>query len=207
MLYKYAIFADVKNDTMKLRLIILFLFISILDIYPSDVKFYSINAMYGISMRETYSVCKDDNGFIWASSKTGVLRLTEGNYRIYQLPYKTADVISAQLTYSNSFLVAYTNNGQLFLYDELYDRFNLLLDLRVPLEYLYLNVSKIIIAADHTLWISPSIGLCKYKNGQLTKIDKESVEVDKVKGARDVCLIFKGGEDELFNFDSWKFVK
>ena len=35
------------------------------------VKFYSVNALFGISMRETNSVCKDDNGFVWASSKTG----------------------------------------------------------------------------------------------------------------------------------------
>ena len=67
---------------MKSRLLIFFLFLSIFNIYASDVKFYNINAMYGISMREMASVCKDGNGFIWASSKTGILRITESDYRI-----------------------------------------------------------------------------------------------------------------------------
>ena len=69
---------------MKSRLLIFFLFLSIFNVYASDVKFYNINAMYGISMREMASVCKDENGFIWASSKTGILRITESDYRIYQ---------------------------------------------------------------------------------------------------------------------------
>ena len=82
---------------MKSRLLIFFLFLSIFNIYASDVKFYNINAMYGISMREMASVCKDGNGFIWASSKTGILRITESDYRIYQLPYKTANIINVKL--------------------------------------------------------------------------------------------------------------
>lgn len=100
---------------MKSRLLIFFLFLSIFNIYASDVKFYNINAMYGISMREMASVCKDGNGFIWASSKTGILRITESDYRIYQLPYKTANIINVKLAYNNSFLIAYTNNGQFFI--------------------------------------------------------------------------------------------
>lgn len=100
---------------MKSRLLIFFLFLSIFNIYASDVKFYNINAMYGISMREMASVCKDRNGFIWASSKTGILRITESDYRIYQLPYKTANIINVKLAYNNSFLIAYTNNGQFFI--------------------------------------------------------------------------------------------
>ena len=107
---------------MKSRLLIFFLFLSIFNIYASDVKFYNINTMYGISMREMASVCKDENGFIWASSKTGILRITESDYRIYQLPYKTANIINVKLAYNNSFLIAYTNNGQFFHYNELYDR-------------------------------------------------------------------------------------
>ena len=50
------------------------------------LKFYSINTLFGISTRVTASICKDEDGFIWASSKTGILRLTDTDYRIYQLP-------------------------------------------------------------------------------------------------------------------------
>ena len=125
---------------MKSRLLIFFLFLSIFNIYASDVKFYNINAMYGISMREMASVCKDGNGFIWASSKTGILRITESDYRIYQLPYKTANIINVKLAYNNSFLIAYTNNGQFFHYNELYDRFDLFLDLRISFNNTFLSV-------------------------------------------------------------------
>ena len=81
----------------------------------SPVKFYSVNSLFGISMRETNSVCKDDNGFVWASSKTGILRLSKDNYHIYRLPYESTDVIRVRLIYKNLKLFAYTNNGQVFL--------------------------------------------------------------------------------------------
>ena len=78
------------------------------------VKFYSVNTLLGISYRVTASICKDDNGFIWASSKTGILRLTDDDYRIYHLQYETAGAIFVKLIYEHSRLIAYTNNGQIF---------------------------------------------------------------------------------------------
>lgn len=165
---------------MKSRLIILFLFIHILNVYSSDVKFYNINAIYGVSMREMASVCKDGNGFIWASSKTGVLRVTESDCRIYQLPYKTANIITVRLACNNSLLIAYTNNGQLFCYNELYDRFDLLFDLRVALNINFLSIGKIIIDERQTLWIPTSAGLCRYKNGTFEKIDKEEKHMQSI---------------------------
>ncbi len=158
---------------MRTRLTTLFIFICALDTYPSHVNFYSINAKYGISMREMASVCKDENGFIWASSKTGVLRITESNYRIYQLPYKTANVITVRLAYNDSILIAYTNNGQFFRYNELYDSFDFLFDLRVTLDHNFLSIGKIVIDNQHTLWIPTSGGLCRYKDGTIKRIDKE----------------------------------
>ncbi|MCA1745904.1 MAG: hybrid sensor histidine kinase/response regulator, partial [Bacteroidales bacterium] len=41
----------------------------------------------------------------------GILRLTEDDYRLYQLPFDTPDVITVKLIYRNSELLAYTNNG------------------------------------------------------------------------------------------------
>ena len=160
---------------MKSRLLIFFLFLSIFNIYASDVKFYNINAMYGISMREMASVCKDGNGFIWASSKTGILRITESDYRIYQLPYKTANIINVKLAYNNSFLIAYTNNGQFFHYNELYDRFDLFLDLRISFNNTFLSVGKVVIDDEQALWIPTSGGLCKYKNGIFTQISEAPI--------------------------------
>jgi len=70
------------------------------------VKFYSINSLFGISHRVTNSICKDNNGFIWASSKTGILRITDDDYRIYQLPYETEGVLMVRMIYENSKLTA-----------------------------------------------------------------------------------------------------
>lgn len=165
---------------MKSRLLIFFLFLSIFNIYASDVKFYNINTMYGISMREMASVCKDENGFIWASSKTGILRITESDYRIYQLPYKTANIINVKLAYNNSFLIAYTNNGQFFHYNELYDRFDLFLDLRVSLKNSYLSVGKVVIDDEQALWIPTSGGLCKYKNGMFSQIGEKQIMTQSI---------------------------
>jgi hypothetical protein len=81
------------------------------------VKFHSINSMFGVSCRVTNSICDDDNGFIWASSKTGLIRLTDNDFHVYQLPYGTADAVAVWLIYEHSNLIACTNNGQIFSYN------------------------------------------------------------------------------------------
>ncbi|MCL1933895.1 MAG: hypothetical protein FWF53_08830, partial [Candidatus Azobacteroides sp.] len=88
-----------------------------------------MNDMYGISMRETTSVCKDNNGFIWVSSKTGILRIAGDDHRVYQLPFQTVNVLWVKLVYKNSVLLAYSYNGQVFRYNPVYDRFDFLFDM------------------------------------------------------------------------------
>lgn len=184
-----TIFASTNVHTMRIRLSILFLFIGILCIYASDVKFYNINSIHGISMREVASVCKDANGFIWASSKTGVLRLTESDHRIYQLPYKTANIINVRLACRDSLLLAYTNNGQLFGYNELYDRFDFLLDLREPLGNSFLSIGDVVVDARHTLWITTSAGLCRYREGQVEKVFQDDTSVQCITAYDDNRLL------------------
>jgi len=126
-------------------------------------KFYSINSLYGISMRETYSVCKDDNGFVWASSKTGILRLSKDNYHIYRLQYEAADVFRVLLKYKDFKLFAYTNNGQVFYYNPVFDKFELILNLNRIL-------FDILIDDNGICWISTSLGLYKYESGKLSPV-------------------------------------
>lgn len=150
--------------------------LSALNLRASDVKFYNINAIYGISVREVYSICKDKDDFVWASSKSGVMRITEGDCRIYTLPYKTADIISVKLEYADSQLIAYTNNGQLFIYDTFTDKFDLLLDLRLWVEYKYINLSSVCIDSEQTLWIATSVGIYTYKEGQLKEVESDGIQ-------------------------------
>ncbi|MDL2304310.1 response regulator [Bacteroides sp. OttesenSCG-928-D19] len=156
---------------MKTPFVTILLLLLMLKLHASDVQFYSINDIHGISMREINSMCKDDNGFLWASSKTGVLRITDGNYRIYSLPYKTANIISTKLVYANGQLIVSTNNGQLFRYDEMLDRFDFYLDLRDLLDNEFIFVTGLLIDKEDAMWISTSIGLCRYKNEQLEKVE------------------------------------
>jgi ligand-binding sensor domain-containing protein len=147
--------------------------------FPSNVlavKFYSINSLFGISTRVTNSICKDDNGFIWASSKTGILRLTDDDYRIYQLPYETEGVLIVRLIYENSKLTAYTNNGQVFVYNPVYDRFDLLFNLNSMLNNKNLYVFTLLKNNNNDFWIASNSGLYKYHSGKLDLINSTLTE-------------------------------
>ena len=160
--------------TMRLTFFLLLFFISISKLFASDVKFYSINSLFGTSIREVCSICKDANGFVWASSKMGILRTTERDCHIYTLPYATADVITVKLIYKNASLYAYTNNGQIFIYEELQDKFRLVVDLRKSLlENYFLLVNSLIVDDNGGFWISTSVGLYLYEDENLTLVDKK----------------------------------
>lgn len=157
---------------MKARFIFALLLLSISYCF-SNVKFYDINSIHGISMREVASVCKDRNGFVWASSKSGILRLTENSYHIYQLPYETPNIIYTKLLYDNDSLLAYTNNGQIFHYNEVYDRFDLVIDIRKPLGDTHLVLNRIVIDRNGSILIAASSGLYKYQDQKLIALGKE----------------------------------
>jgi signal transduction histidine kinase/DNA-binding response OmpR family regulator/ligand-binding sensor domain-containing protein len=173
---------------MKNKILFICIFISAFNAYSTDLKFYNINNIYNISIRETYSVCQDINGFIWASSKTGVLRFAEGSYRTYKLPDITANYISLNLTYMDSTLIAYTNNGQIFLYNELYDRFNPVIDLRKSLSRKYIGITRIIVDNEKRFWISTNSGLYIYQKNKLTLLPQESNTVNYIEKKVDHSL-------------------
>jgi signal transduction histidine kinase/ligand-binding sensor domain-containing protein/DNA-binding NarL/FixJ family response regulator len=133
--------------------------------------------MYGISIRETASICKDDNGFIWTSSKTGIMRLADDDCRIYQLPYQSTDIVNVKLAYRNGLLVAYTNNGQVFRYNTLYDRFDFLFHAGRILESRYLYVYSLLVDNQGNFWVSSNLGLYRYHQGELTLIENDTSKV------------------------------
>jgi signal transduction histidine kinase/DNA-binding response OmpR family regulator/ligand-binding sensor domain-containing protein len=155
---------------MKFNLFIIAIILSPFATHSANEKFHSINDMYGISMRETTSLCKDDYGFIWASSKSGILRLTHGDYRIYQLPYQKVNVLDVKLVFQDSVLVAYSTNGQLFRYNVSTDSFEFLLDIHKLLNPKYIGINKLLIDKQGAFWIATSRGLYKYFSGNLSRI-------------------------------------
>ena len=156
--------------TRSIIIIIVFLALFFLPAKASSPKFYSINNIFGISMRETSSVCKDDNGFLWTSSKAGILRITHDNHRLYHLPYETTNVISIRLIYQNFQLLACANNGQIFSYNPVVDRFELLINLSRVLNDKHLVVNNLLVDDNGACWVAASSGLYKFDLEQLTLI-------------------------------------
>lgn len=157
-----------------------YLIVGILFWLPIGLKantnpvFYNINNLYGISMRETNSVIKDSVGFVWASSKTGILRLTDDDYKLYQLQYKYPNVMTVKLAFEGSCLLAYTNNGQVYKYDQISDSFNLLVDIKQELNDVFIGINEILVKDESVFWIATTNGLIKYDNRDLFRIESSA---------------------------------
>ncbi|MFT3738156.1 MAG: two-component regulator propeller domain-containing protein [Breznakibacter sp.] len=156
--------------TVKFKLLLLIVVDLLFCYEAAPAKFYSVNQLYGISLREVNSVCSDAHGFVWASSKTGILRLTEDDYRIYHLPYANTNVITVKLVVEGANLVAYTNNGQIFLYDPVSDKFILIVDAGKVQDLEYLLVNNLVLDKNGAYWISTTQGVFRLQAGQFSLV-------------------------------------
>ena len=169
----YRLICKKFNMMVRIKLIIIIILTS-LSAISSPAKFYNINSKFGISIRDANDICEDNNGFIWASCKTGILRLTDDSYRLYHLPFETSDVITVKMTFKQSKLIAYTNNGQVFCYNSIYDRFDFLINLRKETGDNTLILHDLLIDDSNTFWMSTTFGFYKYYSQKLTLIRKIS---------------------------------
>jgi signal transduction histidine kinase/CheY-like chemotaxis protein/ligand-binding sensor domain-containing protein len=131
-------------------------------------RFYNVNQLFGISLREVNSVCSDNRGFIWASSKFGIIRISGDDHKMYKLPYANTNIISVKIFFENGRLVAYSNNGQVFLFNSITDRFELLVDLSVELKRRHIYVLNVFVDSSGAFWIGTSIGMYRFESGQLS---------------------------------------
>jgi len=184
---------------MKRLLVSIVITFSISLTYSTNIKFYNVNDLYGVSMRQTASVCKDKNDFIWTSSTTGIMRLSGNNCRIYSIPYQTTDIINVKLVYKNNLLIAYTNNGQVFCYNEVYDRFDFLFHLSRYLKNRHLVVFSTIIDNQGDLWVSSTMGLHKYHKGEITQVENQNSELRSIEYDENHFLFIKGDEIRLMD--------
>ena len=167
--------------TLKIRLLIAILFISLaFSVNALAVRFYSVNSLFGISMREVNSVCEDDNGFIWASSKMGILRLTKFNYHIYQLPNESSDAFKVKLIYKNSKLYVFTNNGKVFYYNPVSDKFEFLANLSSALGKNSLLIFDLLIDDSDVWWFATSGGIYKYQSEKLEVAFRFSTDIHAI---------------------------
>lgn len=146
---------------MKNTLLIIFAFLisGLSNVAASqDFAFCNINELSGISMREITAVVRDDDGFVWAASRTGVLRVAADDCRLYQLPFATTDVMQVKMACRGGLLVVATQNGQIFRYNRVLNKF----DRWFVLSSLLGNedwVTNLLIDTDGKVWISTSIGI------------------------------------------------
>lgn len=190
---------------MRISLLAIILFLSGIGSWASDIRFYNVSDVFGVSVREVYAVCKDRNGFVWGASKTGILRIAENDLRLYELMYSVADNYFTRIAYNNnSSLVAYTNNGQFFEYDELYDCFAPMMDMRKTLNRNSVNLNKVVMDPEGRLWISSSDGFYKYENGELkTVLDGVAMQCVGLYDETQICIATTEGV-ALFDTDTYK---
>lgn len=188
-----------KNILCSLQLVLLF---SLFSPQARAARFYNINPIYGISMRGAYSVCEDRNGFIWASSRTGIVRLSDGDHRMYHLSYEpeAVNVLNVKLVYNGARLVAYTDNGQLFVYDPVQDLFRIELNLGRLLNNSYLSVYKTLVDEQGVFWIASSVGLLRYDGAvkRVAGLGAECFEVLRYDSSR----IFVADSDGIWLYDT-----
>lgn len=152
---------------MQYRLIIFLLWLYACQIYATNLRFHNVNETFGISLLNVASVCKDDQGFVWASSRNGVIRLAGNSYKIYSLPFETHNAIVVKLFYHNLEILAFSNNGQLFRYNAVRDRFDRFYTIR---EF---NIGVVNALADKkgNCWIATDVGLYRYSNNTVRRIN------------------------------------
>lgn len=142
----------------SLLLFLIFFLLRPCNAISRDFTFSNINESFGISMREITAAVRDDDGFIWAASRSGVLRVASDDYRLYQLPFATTDVLQLKMASRGSLLVVATQNGQVFRYNRILNKF----EQWFTLSSLLGNdnwVTNLLIDVDGKVWISTSIGI------------------------------------------------
>ncbi|MDQ1771089.1 response regulator [Labilibaculum sp. A4] len=136
----------------------------------NEVQFFNLNETYGLSFRETNKACSDDDGFIWISSKMGIVRYSHDDIRTYQLPFETADILTVSLVCEKAGLYSYTNNGQIFKYNKVKDEFELVINISKQLSNNFISIDEMLVDSFGNLWLASTFGLYFYNKESGLKI-------------------------------------
>ncbi|MDE5882953.1 MAG: response regulator [Muribaculaceae bacterium] len=132
-------------------------------------EFESVSGDNGIPLSGITTLTLDDDGFVWAASRMGIMRATPSDCRRYNLPVSTSDVMQVKLAYNKGRLAASTQNGQIFRYNRVKDCFEQWFSL---VDYLGNKdwVTNLLIDNEGKVWISTSIGIFIYSDNQLQRL-------------------------------------
>lgn len=145
----------------------------LLSFHPSiqagELVFKSVTELSGIPMHGITSLVHDADGFVWAASRMGIMRATPTSCRHYDLPFSAPNVMQVKLAYSDGSLVAVTQNGQIFRYDRIHDRFDRWFSLSQFLGQRHW-VTNVAFDSDGKVWISTSVGLFVHSGSKLMRL-------------------------------------
>ena len=166
-----------KSNNLR-RYITCILMLIALCRFPATLRsiepaFTSVTDESGVPMFGITSLAQDSDGFVWAASRMGVLRATVADCKLYELPYAHANVMQVRLAYTGGTLVAATQNGQLFRYDRIHDRFDRLCDMSRQLgmkEW----ITSVAVDPAGKVWLGTSVGIYVYDQGKLKKLNTTS---------------------------------
>ncbi|MDE5871826.1 MAG: helix-turn-helix domain-containing protein [Muribaculaceae bacterium] len=129
-------------------------------------EFVSVNGSNGIPLSGITALTVDDNGFVWGASRMGIIRATPSNVKMYELPVSTSDVMQMKLAYNKGVLCAATQNGKVFRYDVILDRFEPWFSISDTLGTTDW-ISNLVIDSNGTLWASTSLGIFSFSDNIL----------------------------------------
>ena len=141
------------------HLLFLFLWLSTFILQANEIRAYRFNDLYGTDIQYTTEACQDNNGFVWISGRSGIMRCTENDCHLYQLPFQTLGMSAIRITYTQSKLWAYAEDGQLFLYNAIRDRFDLVAQLHLLSKDPFFRVKKLLLDQSGRFWIGDSHSL------------------------------------------------
>lgn len=180
-------------DVMK-KSFILFVNICVLlsvtfSMKADDMGFYSINDYRHIDILEPTSICKDSVGFLWVASRTDIIRISDTEHTIYNLPDSHRGANNFRLKYIAGRLIAFNTKGDIFQYDVKLDNFKKLIDVAKAIDNKEVYISDVIVDTEGTLWIASNSGVFHSRSEGLGKMSNIKGMVGCFVNADDGSLI------------------
>ncbi|MDE5758136.1 MAG: hypothetical protein K2H85_05940, partial [Allobaculum sp.] len=173
---------------------LLMCFGSISAIRRNFEEFVSVNGTGGIPLSGITALTVDDNGFVWGASRMGIIRATPSAVGMYRLPVSTSDVMQMKVVYNKGELVAATQNGKVFRFDQIKDRFEHLFSVSDTLGNTDC-ISNLVIDSSGIPWISTSLGIFYYSDNALHQFSHDM---------SGYCYILQSAGDDMFAISDGK---
>ncbi|MDR2626404.1 MAG: response regulator [Dysgonamonadaceae bacterium] len=142
------------------------LLMACLSVYP--IKFKHISTHNGLSSKRTFSIEKDNKGFIWISTRLGIDRYDGKSIKQYVLANETGDRdmtgrINTLSKDKSGNIWVFTNYGRIFRYNKLSDSYSLILNLADSARFSNLFLNGIHFVDDDNMLVYGSFGVWLYR--------------------------------------------